>query len=371
MGNENSTIESAIENAIESGYVTTVAGPIPVDELGVTMMHEHIVVDATSWWHCPDCAERMFLSDEPVRMGILGELRMDPFVNRDNCSLVDVDLAVSELQQFVDLGGRTIVDPTNRGMGRSPRTLRQISERTGLNIVMGAGYYLGASHPEKLKDMTKNDIADEIEREAIDGLEDSGVRIGIIGEIGISKDFTPAEEKSLRGAALAQDRTGLPLEVHLPGWERLAHRVLDVVGEEGGNLRHTVLCHMNPSGRDQEYQTSLAERGAFLEYDMIGMDYYYADQVAQSPSDEDNARAIRELLDAGFGHSVLLSQDVFLKMMLTHYGGFGYAHVLRHFVPRLRRHGVSASQIDTILVDNPRCVFSGAHRRQAMGETDA
>ena len=361
----------AIGSAIESGQVTTVAGPIPVDELGVTMMHEHIVVDATSWWHCPDCAERMFLTDDPVRMGILGELRMDPFVNRDNCSLTDVDLAVAELRQLADLGGRTVVDPTNRGMGRSPLTLRRISERIGLNIVMGAGYYLEASHPAHLKDMTRHDIADEIEREATDGLGDSGVRIGIIGEIGISKDFTPAEEKSLRGAALAQARTGLPLSVHLPGWERLAHRVLDVVGEEGGDLRHTVLCHMNPSGRDQDYQTSLAARGAFLEYDMVGMDYYYADQDAQCPSDEDNARAIKALLDAGFGHSVLLSQDVFLKMMLTHYGGFGYAYVLRHFVPRLRRHGVTTSRIDTLLVDNPRSVFSAAHRRRALGESDA
>ena len=172
--------------AIESGFVTTVAGPIPVDRLGVTMMHEHIVVDATSWWHCPDCAERMFLTDKPVRMGILGELRMDPFVNRDNCTLADVDLAVAELGQFADLGGRTIVDSTNRGMGRSPLTLRRISERTGLNVVMGAGYYLGASHPERLTDMTRHDIADEIEPEATDGIADSGVRIGIIGEIGIS-----------------------------------------------------------------------------------------------------------------------------------------------------------------------------------------
>ena len=366
MGNDT----NAIESAIETGFVTTVAGPVSVDSLGVTMMHEHIMVDATSWWHCPDCAERMFLSDEPVRMGILGELRMDPFVNRDNCSLVDVDLAVAELQQFVDLGGGTIVDPTNRGMGRSPLTLRQVSERTGLNIVMGAGYYLGASHPEQLKDMTKNDVAEEIEREAVDGLDDSGVRIGIIGEIGISKDFTPAEEKSLRGAALGQVRTGLPLSIHLPGWERLAHRVLDVIAEEGGNLHHAVLCHMNPSGGDQEYQTSLAARGAFIEYDMVGMDYYYADQDAQSPSDEDNARAIKRLLDAGFGHSVLLSQDVFLKMMLTHYGGFGYAHVLRHFVPRLRRHGLSEHQIETLLVDNPRSVFSAAHRRRAIGDPD-
>ena len=196
--------------------------------------------------------------------------------------------------------------------------------------------------------------------EARNGVGTTGVKIGLIGEIGISGDFTKDEEKSLRGAARAQKRTELPLMVHLPAWYRHAHRVLDVVAEEGGNHRHTILCHMNPSGGDTEYQTSLAERGAYIEYDMLGMDYWYADQGVQCPSDEDNARAIAGLVAAGYGDRLLLSQDVFLKMMLSHYGGFGYAYVLKHFVPRLKRHGVSDGTISAMLIDNPRSVFQAA-----------
>jgi phosphotriesterase-related protein len=134
--------------------------------------------------------------------------------------------------------------------------------------------------------------------------------------------------------------------------------VLDVVEAEGADLRHTVLCHMNPSHEDLPYQKALAERGAFLEYDMIGMDYYYADADSQSPSDEQNARAIKSLVDMGFADRVLLSQDVFLKMMLTRFGGFGYAYILRHFVPRLLRHGVDQTTIDRMMTDNPRAVFA-------------
>ena len=93
---------------------------------------------------------------------------------------------------------------------------------------------------------------------------------------------------------------------------------------------------------------------------MLGMDYWYADQGVQCPSDEDNARAIKGLIDRGFLDRILLSQDVFLKMMLMRYGGFGYAYVLRYFVPRLRRHGVSEIQIKTMLADNPRRVFHAA-----------
>ncbi len=185
------------------------------------------------------------------------------------------------------------------------------------------------------------------------------VLAGLIGEIGISSRFTPDEEKSLRAAGRASAATGVPIEVHLPGWERLGHRVLDILEQEGADLRHTVLCHMNPSFADKRYQRELAQRGAFLEYDMIGMSYYYADESAQSPSDEENARAIRELIDDGYIQQILLSQDVFLKTMLTRYGGHGYGYILKHFVPRLRRHGVSGEQLETLMIGNPQRVFGG------------
>ena len=342
---------------IRSGLVMTVRGPMPADRMGVTLPHEHILNDCRCWWNRPKEADRQHLATEPVGPGIIGELRMDPFVNLDNCTLNDEPLAVAELMTFLHAGGRTVVDPTCRGIGRNPEALVRISEATGLNIVMGAGYYLQTSHPPSLRGMSIDAIADEIVGEAHRGVDDTGVRIGLIGEIGVSGDFTSEEEKSLRGAARAQRRTELPLMVHLPAWYRHGHRVLDIVGKEGGDIGHTILCHMNPSGDDVEYQTALAARGAFIEYDMLGMDYWYADQGVQCPSDEDNARAIRRLIDLGCLDRILLSQDVFLKMMLTRYGGFGYAYVLKHFVPRLRRYGVSESQIKTMVDDNPRRVF--------------
>jgi phosphotriesterase-related protein len=345
---------------VRSGQVMTVLGPIPAADMGVTLMHEHLLNDCRCWWHKPTEPSRQRLACDPVHPGILGELRMDPFVNIDNCRLDDERLAVAELAPAAALGGRTVVDPTCNGIGRDPRALARISAASGLNVVMGGGYYLQASHPERLARMGAGDIADEIVREALDGVDGSGVRIGLIGEIGVSGGFTAQEERSLRGAAQAQARTGLPLMVHLPGWYRHAHRVLDAVAEEGGAIRHTVLCHMNPSGRDVAYQTSLAERGAFLEFDMIGMDYWYADQQVQCPSDDDNAQAIAGLIGRGFLRNLLLSQDVFLKMMLTRYGGFGYAYVQRHFLPRLRRYGVAEAALTQLMIGNPRRVFEEA-----------
>jgi phosphotriesterase-related protein len=342
---------------VRSGKVMTVRGPVPVDQLGMTLMHEHIFNDCRCWWHAPKTRERQYLAESFVCIEILGELRQDPFVNRHNITLDDEPLAIAELKAFAAEGGRTVVEPTCQGIGRDPRALRRVSEATGLNIVMGAGYYLGSSHPEKVAAMTAEQIADEIVCEATQGVDGSDVKIGLIGEIGVSSDFTAGEEKSLRGAAQAQVRTGLPLMVHLPGWFRLGHRVLDVVAEEGGDLRHTVLCHMNPSHDDQPYQQELAARGAFIEYDMIGMDFFYADQQVQCPSDEEAARAIVKLVQAGYTDRILLSHDVFLKMMLTRYGGNGYAYIPRHFLPRLRRHGLNEAILNQMMQDNPRSVF--------------
>ncbi len=348
---------------VGSGKVMTVLGQIDVADMGVTLMHEHLLLDASSWWKRPCCAGDVGLAERPIDVSMIGELRMNPFLNRDNCELLDADVAIEELLKFVEEGGRTVVDPTNLGIGRDPRALQKISRRTGLNVVMGAGFYLQPSHPDYVRDMGVEDIANAIARDC-GGIPDDMpiVAAGIIGEIGISKDFTEEEQKVLRGAARASRLSGVPLSIHLPGWERRGHRVLDVIAEEGGDLSHTVLCHMNPSLDDLAYQRSIADRGAFIEYDMIGMDFFYADQQAQSPSDEENARALARLIADGYGRAILLSQDVFLKMMLTRHGGFGYGYILKHFVPRLKRHGVDAATIRSILVDNPRRVFSAAHR---------
>lgn len=336
----------------------TVLGPIPIEAMGVTLMHEHLLCDVSNWHHPPVTPERLYLRDAPVTPSIYGELRMDPFVNRPNLRLDDVAVAAEEAGQFATLGGQTILDPTCRGIARDPVGLAAIARQTGLHIVMGCGYYLESSHPPHVADMTVEAIAAEIVADLTVGVGEPPIRAGFIGEIGVSAAFTLAEQKVLRGAAQAQVTTGHPLMVHLPGWERHGHRVLDIAAAEGVDPHRVILCHMNPSWHDTDYQTGLAERGAALEYDMIGMDYFYADQGVQCPSDEENAAAIAALIAAGHGDSLLLSHDVFLKMMLTRYGGFGYGYLLRHFVPRLLRHGVSPAWIDRLLIDTPRRLFS-------------
>ncbi len=345
--------------------VTTVLGPVSADDLGITLCHEHLRNDGARAWHpAPEGdVEGELIARDPVRMEFLGRLRNDPYLSRDNVSLDDTGTAIEEVRRFAERGGRTLLEVTPEGIGRAPAELVAIARATGLNIVMGCGFYLQKTHPARVRSMTAADVADEIERDLTEGVDGGvgGVRSGVIGEIGVSPDFTAEEEKVLRGAARAQARTGVPLSVHLPGWVRHGHRVLDVVAEEGGLLAGTVLSHLNPSGADRDYQVSLALRGAYLGYDMCGMDYLYPGE-GQSPCDEENAAAVAWLVRAGLGDHVLLSQDVFLKTMLVRYGGTGYAHILTHFVPRLHRHGLTAEDTTRLLADNPRELFLAAAR---------
>ncbi|TDC27186.1 phosphotriesterase [Streptomyces sp. 8K308] len=323
-------------------------------------MHEHLLNDCSVYWHPPadDDAGGHEIAHSPVRMRYLGRLRNDPFLSLDNCRLDDVELAAEEAARFAAAGGRTMVEQTCAGIGRDPAGLVEIARRTGLNVVMGCGYYLEPSHPPEVRRMSVEGVAERVEAEVIEGV--AGVRPGIIGEIGVSAAFTAAEEKVLRGAARAQRRTRVPLSVHLPGWERHGHRVLDTVAEEGGDPAATVLCHLNPSHADRDYQHALAERGAWLEYDMVGLEFYFADQDAQSPSDEENARAVAALVAAGHGGRLLLSGDTFVKTMLTRFGGYGYDHVITGFSPRLRRHGLTSEDLEQLLVHNPAAVFTAA-----------
>ncbi len=342
-----------------SASVMTVRGPVPVDAMGVTLNHEHVLNDVTSWAHRTSSLgwDPEDLAAHPVTEDILWDLRQDPFANLDNCRLDDLEVATREVARYAALGGGTLVEATGLGVGRDLRGLRAISEATGVHIVAGTGYYLDASQPADARTATAEQIRDRILQDLQEG--EDGIRPGLIGEIGVGAEFTPAEQRSLRGALLAQKETGLPVQVHMPAWFRLGDRVADLVDEHGVDPRRVVLCHMGPSGEDLGYQERLLERGLWLQYDMIGMEVFYADQGVQCPSDEQNAAWLARLVERGHGDQLLISQDIFIKSLLRHHGGPGYGHILQYFVPRLHRHGLAPSQTDQLLIDNPRSLFSG------------
>jgi phosphotriesterase-related protein len=345
------------EAAPHSDTAMTVAGPVPVDQLGVTLVHEHIMVDGWVWFQEPEESAR-HLRDIPVDKSMYEQLRVNPYTNRDNVFMLDEDIAAEELNIFRKLGGGTAVDVSCRGIGPFPEKLKRVSEASGVNIIMGTGYYYETSHPPEVRTMTTDQLVDQMVEDITIGVNGCGIKAGIVGEVGVSWDFTPAEIKCLRAAVQAASRTNVPLTIHQPSFYRMAGRVVDIVLEEGGDLRHTIIDHMCASGKDLDYQLSVLESGVFIEYDLIGSDLYYPSIGTGQPTDDENAFHLKRLIDAGYVDQLLLSHDIFIKICLKHYGGRGYGHILKNFVPKLKGAGVTDEQVHTMLVENPRRLFT-------------
>lgn len=341
--------------------VQTVLGPVPGSHLGATLMHEHLYDDLREAVHPGVHASTRDLVEQPVSAANAWLMREDPYSSPDNCQLDDEDITCAELGLLVGAGGRTVVDNTT-GIGRRPDALVRTAQRTGLNIVMGGGWCLAHGHDDTWASRDPQVAADELVAELRDGVEIEGgrrVRPGIIGEIGVGPAFTASERVTLIASAMAQQRSGVPLLIHLPGWQRRAHEVLDIVFDCGVNPGAVVLCHMDPSGKDPAYQREVAARGVWLEFDMIGMPYNFPGE-GQSPSVPDTAEAVAGLIADGLADQILLSHDVFLKGMWTRNGGNGYAFVPTAFLPRLVDLGVDAEVAKGLLTTNPAAVFASA-----------
>ena len=334
----------------------TVLGPIPAAELGLTLMHEHLVFDFMSCLAEPRNKTEQEMAQQPLSRTTRGALRFNPCLVPDNLLHQDVDLAIEEVSAFRAVGGKTLVDPTNISIGRDPLALKRITQATGLNIIMGAGYYYQIALDEAFAQHRVEDIAAEIVTDVTEGVGDTGVRAGLIGEIGTSSPITKSEEKSLRAAAQAQAQTQAPLMIHLDGWAREGPRVLDIIAAEGGDLERTILCHMNPSWSDLDYQVSLIERGSFIEYDMFGIDHFYPPDRA-SPGELPALESVARLIELGHINKLLLSQDIYLKMMLKKYGDYGHDHLFTNLVPYFAALGITQANLDTMLIDNPKDVM--------------
>ena len=343
-----------------SGKALTVLGAIDADTMGVTLPHEHLLIDFAVMFGEPAAASEKALAHQPVTLSNLGWVRQNFNASLDNLRLLDEQTAVDEIMLFRRAGGRTVVDPTNVSLSRDPRALARISRATGLNIVMGAGYYVAAAHPADMDRRGEDSIVREIVREVTVGVGDTGVRAGLIGEIGNTWPWAENEKKVVRAAVEAQRQTGAPLMIH-PGRDQAAPmQIVDLIAKQGGDLRRTVMCHIERTIADERHLGDLAATGIWLEYDLFGLEnsYYPYNPDFDMPNDGGRMAHVLALIEAGHRDQILLSHDIAYKTSLVKYGGYGYHHLLVNVVPRLRRKGVDDAGLRRLLVDNPRRAFT-------------
>jgi predicted metal-dependent phosphotriesterase family hydrolase len=300
--------------------VMTVTGPVAAEQLGFTLMHEHLLLD----------------------------LMRDAWIG--NNILNDPELASREVLLYAQAGGRTLVDTTNRGLAQDPLAVRGIAERSGLNIVLGCGWYRETYYDQRLYRTKTDQIADEMVRDLTKGIDGTGVRAGIIGEIGAHFTWvSPAEERVLRAAARAHKRTGATITLH--GTRApIGLDQLDVLREEGVDPRRVIVGHAH-SWPHHEYHAEIARRGAWVEFDRMG---------SQNPYDlQKNLGLVRQMLEAVLVKHLLLSHDVCYRSDLVAYGGTGYAFLSTAGHGHLREIGLADEQYQQVMVDNPRRALTG------------
>lgn len=297
--------------------IVTVTGPIPASQAGCTLSHEHLLCDLWAFSRSYD--------------GILD----------------DESLAVRELAQYRDSGGSSLVDATSGGLGRNPRALRRISEAAGIRVIMGSGWYRECVYPAVVHERDANALADLIVDDILQGAEGTDVRAGIIGEIGTErKHITPAQERVFRAAARAQRRTGACIMTHTTHFGELAMEQIALLREESVLPGRIAISHLGDR-YDTTQLLRIAREGVFVSIDNIG---YVGNGY---PPDEVRMRNVCLLAAEGHLPQIVLGGDICQKSHLLAYGGKGYAHLLRSFLPLLQAHGIPEDAIHHMTVANP------------------
>ena len=332
----------------------TVRGLKDEYEIGFTLPHEHLLVDGRNWMKpLPKELSLRHLVSQPVTLENRGEVVYKGFYFEDNLIQSDVNIAIQEAINFREVGGSTIVDLTLKNVGRDPLALYKISIATGLNIIMGCGNYVLSSWSEDDKKKSEKKLAQEIIDEFLYGVGNTGIKPGIIGEVGISDINNPFEIKNLKASGIAQKELNCGINVHLPNREKVGNKVLDILKEVGVNLNRVVLSHLDPTHEDIDYHCSLAKRGAYIEYDQFGLEVMgYDDKILAS--DGERIKAILNQVKLGNIKRILMSHDVCFKISFTKWGGWGYSHIIKHIIPRLNEEGITQEQIDIITIENPQ-----------------
>jgi len=340
-----------------AGKVQTVLGLIDGNELGLTLPHEHLLLDLSVRFKLlEESVTAKIMAQKPVSLDMTGWLRFHLFENRDNLMLDDEELATKEVSLFKRAGGKSVVDVTNWGIGQDPHALARISRTTGLHIIMGTGYYtLDSGCAEILKEKSEDEIFDDIIKDIMVGTD--GICAGIIGEIGAdSWPLDDIEIKSLRASTRAQQATGAALTIHPGRLEESPLQILKIVEKAGADMSRVIMEHIDRTAYSFDSMVAMAKTGCCLEFDCFSMEGYYPRRygVFDIPNDAARVNYIIRLIDLGYLNKILISTDTAMKARLVAYGGPGYAHIPDNVLPWMRAKGMSEEVIHTITVENPK-----------------
>ena len=293
--------------------IRTVLGDIEKTEFGKTMCHEHFIIDLDK-------------------------------VRHDGISMIEtVEEVLPEIEMMMDLGVEAAIEVTTIDLERDVLKLKEICEKTGLKMVCSTGYYLSQFHPEWLNDATVEEIAEVYIKELTEGIDDTGIKAGIIAEIASGpKSFVGNEKKILEAAGLAAAKTGCAVSTHTGRYT--AVETIETLLSYGMNPDKIIIGHQDLIN-DSEYHLSLLKYGVNIAFDTCGKVNYMADEI--------RAENMLKIIRAGYGDHIMVSDDVSRRTYFVSHGGVGYIAAYKTVLPLLKEYGATDEDIRKITTDNP------------------
>jgi phosphotriesterase-related protein len=309
----------------QDNWVMTVRGRLPARDLGLTLTHEHALANFQpyeEWLSAPRTYDR----PEVVRR------------------------VLPHLQRIATLGCRSFVDATAVGLGRDPRLLRELSEASGLNVLVATGNYAAFENrflPQYVRDESPATLSARWVREFNEGIDGTAVRPGFI-KLGFNgTSLSDVERKLIRAGAAAHLATGLTIGAHT-GPAVAAYEELAELEAAGVHPSAWIWIHAQNEPDPAKYDEA-ARRGAWISLDGVSPESVglHADRVAR-------------LRDGGFLDRVLVSQDAGWYSVGEPEGGKfrSYDTVFTQFIPALKARGFTVAEVDQIFVKNPATAFA-------------
>lgn len=334
--------------------IQTVTGEIDERELGVTLAHDHVLINLQPVVDEPKTNKDVFYQKLTLSNRYL--VYNDPYTLYDNALVDEVDVAIKELKLYKQAGGNSIVDVTLDEIGRDPLKLKYISQQSGVNIVMGCGHYINAALSEKVHNATTEELAEEMISDITVGVRGTGIKTGVIGEIGTSADITPTERKVLVAAGIASAETNKAVQVHTALFRENGFEVVDILKKQNVKPSKISINHVDVKLRE-DYLLKLLDLGVYVEFDNFGKEFYISPRgggllTERFAYDLERAQLLVKLIDKGYLKQLLITNDICLKSMLCEYGGNGYGHILKTVKDMLFDCGLTEQQFQTLVVDN-------------------
>lgn len=359
--------------------ITTVSGDVAPEALGVTTMHEHTICDLHLLYEALGMGEPCDEAPYKLTTANLAFLRDGGFAISDETLYHNDDLEymAGEFRAFREAGGNAIVDASPIGLRGNVAHMREVAQRTGVNVVCCTGLYITEGRPAETKGWSIDDMVRAFTREIEEGIDGTGIRPGFVKCAQNTIDWdtggvSPIELDTIRaGARVAADR-GMSFHVHNNNVsdEQILDAVDLVTGECGLQPDRLVMLHMDnhitdPMTMDRylsefewgkrvniDVHLRLLDRGVNIGFDSWGSFIDYL------PHDHDRLKALIELLRRGYASQIVLGHDFNNRVQAKAYGAYGMTRILTYVPQTLIGYGFGQEVMDQMLIANPARILA-------------